>query len=88
MFKLPADFPQGGISNVPGLLMKEAESTPGVPLAGVGVKAAPNFFLIALSIRSKIGRRLTAHRAKAKLLSRQGTDGIPRIGGVERLPED
>jgi hypothetical protein len=49
MFKLPADFPHGGISDIPGLLMKEAESTPGVRLAGLGVKAAPNFFLIALS---------------------------------------
>jgi hypothetical protein len=27
MFKLPADFPHGGISNIPGLLMKEAESS-------------------------------------------------------------
>ena len=26
MFKLPADFPAGGISNVPGILMKQAES--------------------------------------------------------------
>src|SRR6516162_5514137 len=25
MFKLPADFPSGGISNVPGILMKQAE---------------------------------------------------------------
>lgn len=49
LFKLPADFPHGGISNIPGLLMKESESTPGVPLAGLGVKAAPNLFLITLS---------------------------------------
>ena len=49
MFKLPADFPHGGISNIPGLLMKEAESSRGVPLAGLGVQAAPNLFLIALS---------------------------------------
>ena len=26
MFKLPADFPSGGISNVPGILMKQSES--------------------------------------------------------------
>ena len=38
MFKLPADFPAGGISNVPGILMKQAESTRGVPLAGLAVE--------------------------------------------------
>ena len=31
------------------MLMKQAESTPGVPLAGLGVKVANNFFLISLS---------------------------------------
>jgi hypothetical protein len=36
MFTLPPDFSYGGISNVPGVLMKQAESTPGVPLAGLG----------------------------------------------------
>jgi hypothetical protein len=49
VFKLPPDDPHGGISSVPGLLMKGAESTPGVALAGVVVKAAPNIFLISLS---------------------------------------
>jgi hypothetical protein len=49
MFTLPVDFSHGGISNVPGVLMKQAESTPGVPLAGLGVKVATNFFLISLS---------------------------------------
>ena len=44
MFKLPADFPAGGISNVPGILMKQAESTGGVPLAGLAVKVTPGFF--------------------------------------------
>jgi hypothetical protein len=45
-FKLPADFPAGGISNVPGILMKQAESTRGVPLAGLAVKVTPGFYLI------------------------------------------
>src|SRR5262245_13051881 len=49
MFKLPADFPSGGISNVPGILMKQAESTRGVPLAGLAVKVTPGFYLIGLS---------------------------------------
>src|SRR5262245_12174363 len=49
MFKLPADFPSGGISNVPGVLMKQAENTRGVPLAGLTVKVTPGFYLIGLS---------------------------------------
>src|SRR6266511_2673081 len=48
MFKLPADFPSGGISNVPGILMKQSESTRGVPLAGLAVKVTNGFFLIGL----------------------------------------
>src|SRR5262245_34592193 len=49
MFKLPADFPSGGISNVPGILMKQAEQTRGTPLAGLAVKVTPGTFLIGLS---------------------------------------
>jgi hypothetical protein len=49
MFKLPTDFPSGGISNVPGILMKQAEQTRGVPLAGLAVKVTNGFFLIGLS---------------------------------------
>ena len=49
MFTLPADFPHGGISNIPGVLMKQGETTRGVPLNGVAVKVTTNFFLIGLS---------------------------------------
>jgi hypothetical protein len=49
IFKLPPDFPSGGISNVPGILMKQAEQTRGVPLAGLAVKVTNGFFLIGLS---------------------------------------
>jgi hypothetical protein len=49
MFTLPADFPHGGITNIPGVLMKQSESTRGVPLAGLAVKVTTNFFLIGLS---------------------------------------
>jgi hypothetical protein len=49
VFKLPTDFPSGGISNVPGILMKQAEQTRGVPLAGLAVKVTNGFFLIGLS---------------------------------------
>jgi len=49
MFTLPPDFPSGGIANVPGILMKQAEQTRGVPLSGLAVKVINNFFLIGLS---------------------------------------
>ena len=49
MFNLPADFAPGGINNVPGILMKQAEQTRGTPLAGLAVKVTTNFFLIGLS---------------------------------------
>src|SRR5436853_504915 len=48
-FNLPADFPFGGISNVPGILMKQAEQTRGAPLAGLAVKVTSGFFLVGLS---------------------------------------
>jgi hypothetical protein len=49
VFTLPPDFPHGGISNIPGILMKQGETTRGVPLNGVAVKVTTNFFLIGLS---------------------------------------
>jgi hypothetical protein len=48
-FNLPPDFPHGGITNIPGVLMKQSESTRGVPLASLTVKVTTNFFLIGLS---------------------------------------
>ncbi len=49
MFTLPADFDQGGIGNVPGVLMKASEQARGVPLAGLAVKVTDGYFLIGLS---------------------------------------
>ena len=49
LFTLPADFSEGGISNVPGMLMKQNEQARGVPLAGLSVKVTNNYFLIGLS---------------------------------------
>jgi hypothetical protein len=49
MFTLPADFPEGGIGNVPGVLMKQSEQARGVPLAGLAVKVTDGYFLIGLS---------------------------------------
>jgi S1-C subfamily serine protease len=49
MFNLLADFPGGGIANVPGILMKQAEQARGTPLAGLAVKVKNGLFLIGLS---------------------------------------
>jgi hypothetical protein len=49
MFNLPADFPGGGIANVPGILMKQGEQERGTPLSGLAVKVTNGFFLIGLS---------------------------------------
>lgn len=49
MFNVPADFADGGISNVPGVLMKSGEQTRGTPLAGLAVKVTAGYFLIGLS---------------------------------------
>jgi len=48
MFNLPPDFPNGGITNVPGVLMKESEQARGIPLAGLAVKVTNSYFLIGL----------------------------------------
>lgn len=49
MFRLPQDFPAGGVSNVPGILMKQDEQSRGTPLSGLAVKVTAGFFLIGLS---------------------------------------
>jgi hypothetical protein len=49
MFNVPADFPFGGISNVPAIFMKQNEQTRGAPLAGLAVKVTSGFFLVGLS---------------------------------------
>jgi class 3 adenylate cyclase len=48
-FNLPADFPGGGIANVSGILMAQAEQVRGSPLAGLAVKVTDGFFVIGLS---------------------------------------
>src|SRR6516165_7004064 len=48
-FILPPNFAGGGVSNVPGILMKSNEQARGTPLAGLGVKVTDGFFLVGLS---------------------------------------
>jgi hypothetical protein len=49
LFTLPSDFSEGGVANIPGVLMKQSEETRGVPLAGLAVKVTNGYFLIGLS---------------------------------------
>jgi hypothetical protein len=48
-FILPQNFDGGGVSNVPGMLMKLNEQARGTPLAGQAVKVTDGFFLLGLS---------------------------------------
>jgi hypothetical protein len=49
VYKLPPNFPYGGIQKVPGVLMKDSEQTRGMPLAGLVVKVTDGYFLMGLS---------------------------------------
>ena len=49
VFTLPPDFPHRGISNIPGILVRQGQTARGVPLNGVAINTATNFFLIGLS---------------------------------------
>jgi hypothetical protein len=73
MFTLPADFPGGGIADVRGILMKQAEQARGVPLSGLGVKVTNNFFLIGLSSTEDEMKRNT------ELLKDRGWFDVPII---------
>jgi hypothetical protein len=78
MFKTPADFPSGGIANVPGILMKAAEQTKGVPLAGAAVKVLNGYFMIALSNADPDKER------NLQLLKERGWFDVPVVYGNNR----
>lgn len=48
-FKIGSASVSNNIANVPGVLMKDAESARGIPLAGLAVKVSNDYFLIGLS---------------------------------------
>ena len=73
---------QGGVANVPGVLMKQNEQTRGVPLAGLAVKVTNGFFLIGLSSvevdRQRLYRLVELPRAERHVLTLElpaGTSG-------------
>ena len=77
-FQLPPDFVGGGVSNVPGVLMKSNEQTRGTPLAGLAVKVTDNFFLIGLSnVDADRGRNL-------QLLKERSWFDIPLVYANQR----
>jgi hypothetical protein len=49
MFTMAPDFTHGGIDKIPGIMMKQGETTRGVALNGVAVKVTNNYFLVGLS---------------------------------------
>jgi len=73
IFNVPADFPFGGVANVPGLLMKEAEQSRGAPLTGLAVKVTTGFFLIGLSATEADLQR------NMQLLKERGWFDIPMV---------
>ena len=73
-FILPSDFAGGGVSNVPGILMKSNEQARGTPLAGLAVKVTDGFFLVGLS-------NVEADRV-AQYPALEGTLVVRRAAGV------
>src|SRR5262249_12604340 len=71
--RLPPDFPFGGISNVPGILMKPAEHTTAVPLAGLTAKEISGFFLFGASAAENDVQRTM------ELLEERAWFGIPIV---------
>jgi hypothetical protein len=77
-FKLSGDFPAGSIASVPGMLMKPAEQTRGVALAGQAVRVTNSLFLIGLSNTAADRQR------NLELLNDRGWIDIPMIYGNNR----
>jgi hypothetical protein len=88
MFTLPPDFPHGGVANIPGLLMKQAEQTRGVPLAGQSVKVTTGYFLIGLSaVESDLQRNVQLLKERTWFdIPIVYTDGRRAILAVEKGP--
>jgi hypothetical protein len=77
-FVLPPDFAGGGVSNVPGILMKSNEQARGTPLAGLAVKVTDGFFLVGLS-------NVDADRARnIQLLKERSWFDVPLVYANQR----
>ncbi len=81
MFNLPADFPGGGVANVPGILMKQSEQARGTPLAGLAVKVTNGFFLVGLSaVDTDVQRNIEA--AQGPAVVRRARSSIPTAAAL------
>ncbi|XUM23559.1 hypothetical protein ACRAVF_09740 [Bradyrhizobium oligotrophicum S58] len=77
-FRPAADFVGGGVSNVPGMLMKTDEKSRGTPLAGLSVKITEGSFLVGLS-------NVEADRTRnEELLARREWFDIPVVYANQR----
>jgi hypothetical protein len=56
-FNMPLNSPGGGVSTVPGVLMKASEGVAGVALAGLSEKVRNSSFIIGLSAASPAMQR-------------------------------
>jgi hypothetical protein len=85
-FHLSADFPFGGINNVPGILVKQAEVTRGAPLSGLALKVTSGFFLLGLSsVESEKERNVQLLKERAWLdIPVVYSDGRRAIVAVEK----
>ena len=59
-FKLPDDFPFGGVSNVDAVRAKPNQQALGTPLAGLAVRVNPTLFLVGLSEKAADRQRNVA----------------------------
>ncbi|NPV24074.1 caspase family protein [Bradyrhizobium sp. 81013] len=77
-FRPAADFVGGGISNVPGILMKTEEKARGTPIAGLAVKITESSFLVGFS-------NVEADRTRnQQLLASRGWFDIPVVYTSQR----
>ncbi len=77
-FIVPPDYAGGGVSNMPGILMKSNEQARGTPLAGQAVKVTDGFFMVALS-------NLDADRSRnLQLLKERSWFDIPLVYANQR----
>ncbi|MCL8381406.1 flagellar basal body-associated FliL family protein [Xanthobacter aminoxidans] len=59
-FKLPEDFPFGGVANVDAVRAKPNQQALGTPLAGLAVRVNPTLFLVGLSEKTADRQRNVA----------------------------
>jgi hypothetical protein len=91
LFSTPADFPPGGIADLAGVVMEDAEQSRGVPLAGTRVKVTNGFFLVGLSsVEGDVRRNVQSLKDRAWMHIRMAyNDGQRALLAIEKgVPGD